>query len=155
MPAALGRELVRRTLRVVQGHPKLIELAEGLAAEPSRLAAQLDRAEAAQGQGAVELDAFFREGETRADADAFLASLRGWTDGITGALPEAARTFFHFLCAMEEGDREGRIIEANWTDLWRRLGQPEPAPGIAEMVAPLVAAGLVEVASAQMASSSK
>ena len=144
VPVAQGRELVRRTLRVVQGHPKLIELAEGLAAEPSRLAAQLDRAETAQGQGASELDAFFLEGETRADADAFLASLRGWTDGITGALLDATRTFLHFLCAMEESDREGWIIERNWTDLWRRLSRPEPAPGMADMLAPLVAAGLVE-----------
>jgi tetratricopeptide (TPR) repeat protein len=137
-----GRQLVRRALRLVQGHPKLIELAENLAADPQRLAAQLDRADVAEGG---ELDAFFRIGESRFDAAAFTASLRDWTTGIAAALPEAARTFFHFLCAIEESDRESWVIEANWADLWKRLGRPEPAPPIAEALAPLVAAGLVEL----------
>jgi tetratricopeptide (TPR) repeat protein len=137
-----GRQLVRRTLHLVQGHPKLIELAENLAADPQRLTFQLDRADAAP--GADELDAFFRDGETRFDAAAFAASLRSWTTGLAGALPEVVRTFFHFLCALEEGDRESWVIEANWADLLKRLGRPEPAPGIAEVLAPLVAAGLVD-----------
>ena len=87
-----GREMMRRTLLLVQGHPKLIELADRLAADPRRLSAQLGRADAAQGQG--ELDAFFHEGETRFAADAFTTVLRGWTAGIAGELPENARTFF-------------------------------------------------------------
>jgi tetratricopeptide (TPR) repeat protein len=138
----VGRELVRRTLRLVQGHPKLIQLAENLAADPERLAGQLERADAEQGSG--ELDAFFREGETHFDAAAFTASLRNWTNGIAGALPEAARTFFHFLCAIEEGDRDSWVIDANWADLLKRIGGPEQAPGIAELLTPLLTAGLVE-----------
>jgi CHAT domain len=137
-----GRRLVRLTLRLVQGHPKLIEFAEKLAVDPQRLAAQLDRAEAAQGAG--ELDAFFRDGETRLDGATFTASLRDWSTGIAHALPEAAQMFFHFLCALEEGDRQSTIIEANWGDLWKRLGNSEPAPDIAELLPPLVAAGLVD-----------
>jgi tetratricopeptide (TPR) repeat protein len=133
--------LMRRALRLVQGHPKLIELADNLAADPQRLVAQLDRAEAAEGG---ELDAFFRVGESRFDAAAFTASLRAWTTGIAAALPEAARTFFHFLCAIEESDRESWVIEKNWSDLWKRLARPEPAPPIAEALEPLMAAGLVE-----------
>jgi tetratricopeptide (TPR) repeat protein len=137
-----GREMMRRTLLLVQGHPKLIELADRLAADPRRLSAQLGRADAAQGQG--ELDAFFHEGETRFAADAFTTVLRGWTAGIAGELPENARTFFYFVCAIEEADRESWVLEANWSDLWKRLGRPEPAPAVLEMLAPLVAAGLVE-----------
>jgi hypothetical protein len=137
-----GRELVRRTLRLVQGHPKLIELAESLAADPQRLIAQLDRADAAQGAG--ELDAFFRDGETRFDDEAFTATLRSWTTGIAGALAEPARTFFHFLCALEEGDRESWVIENNWADVLKRLGRSEPASDVTEVLAPLVSAGLVE-----------
>ena len=60
-----GRQLVRRVLRLVQGHPKLIELAEALAAAPAKLAAQLDEADKAQTAGTGELDAFFAQGETR------------------------------------------------------------------------------------------
>jgi tetratricopeptide (TPR) repeat protein len=137
-----GREMVRRTLRLVQGHPKLIEFADRLAADPRRLSAQLDRADAAQGQG--ELDAFFHEGETRFGADTFTTVLRGWTAGISGELPENARTFFHFVCAIEEADRESWVLEANWSDLWKELGRPEPAPAMPEVLAPLVAADLVE-----------
>jgi tetratricopeptide (TPR) repeat protein len=138
----VGRLLVRRTLRLVQGHPKLIEFAEKLAADPQLLTAQLDRAEAMQGAG--ELDAFFHVGETRLDDAMFMASLRDWSSGIAGALPAAAQTFFHFLCALEEGDRESWIIELNWNDLWKRLGHAEPAPDIAELLPPLVAAALVD-----------
>jgi hypothetical protein len=52
--------------------------------------------------------------------------------------------FFRFLCALEEGDRVSLIIEGNWGDLWRRLGPPEPAPAVANILAPLVGAALVE-----------
>ena len=58
-------------LRVVQGHPKLMELADAAAADPARLAAQLAAAETAVG-GQV-LDAFFRDGATALDAAQFLA----------------------------------------------------------------------------------
>ena len=120
----------------------MIEFAERLAADPQRLAAQLDRAEAAQGAG--ELDAFFRDGETRLEGAMFAASLRNWSSGIAGELPEAARTFFHFLCALEQGDRLSAIIELNWGDLRKRLGYSEPAPDITELLPPLIAAGLVD-----------
>jgi hypothetical protein len=97
-----GRQLVRRLLRLLQGHPKLIELAEGLAKEPAKLAAQLDQADAAQDKGADELDAFFQSGETRLDEGAVLAGLRQWTRGVAGTLPEQARLFFYFLCALRK-----------------------------------------------------
>jgi hypothetical protein len=141
---AAGRELVRRTLRLMQGHPKLLELADRLARDPGKLAKQLAQADVEQGAGPGDLDAFFREGETRLGADSFLASLRNWTSGIARTLPGAVQIFFRFLCALEEGDRVSLIIEGNWGDLWRRLGQPEPAPAVANILAPLVGAALVE-----------
>ena len=61
------RDLVKRVLRVVQGHPKLIEFAEGQAASPADLSKHLDRAEDAWVQGSVgedQLSAFFREGDS-------------------------------------------------------------------------------------------
>ena len=139
-----GRQLVRRVLRLVQGHPKLIELAEALAKEPANLRAHLDQADAAQDKGDGELDAFFQEGETRHDATDFIASLRAWTRGIASALPGDARTFFHFLSCLEEDDREEWILKAVWPALWRQLGRPEPVPDIAAVLASVEAAGLVE-----------
>src|SRR5262249_51358762 len=35
-------------------------------------------------------------------------------------------------------------IGLNWTDLWKGLERPEPAPDISELLLPLVAAGLVD-----------
>ena len=137
-----GRELLHRTLRLVQGHPKLIEFADNLAADPLRLAAQLGRADAAAGSG--RLDAFFRDGISHFDAIQFTTLLFDWTTGIAKALPEVARTFFQFLCLLEEGDRESWIIEKTWANVLRRLARPQPAPAIAEVLTPLLAAGLVE-----------
>ena len=125
-----GRELLHRTLRLVQGHPKLIEFAENLAADPLRLAAQLDRADAAHGSGGLE--AFFRDGISHFDAVQFTTLLSDWTTGIAKALPELARTFCQFLCLLEEGDRKSWIIEKTWANVIRRLARPQPAPAIAE-----------------------
>jgi hypothetical protein len=104
-----SRELVYRTLRLVQGHPKLIELSEKLAGDPLQLSRHLDHAEAARDAG--KLDAFFRDGETSLDAAEFTAALSDWSTGIAGTLPETARTLFHFLCAIEESDRESWVIK--------------------------------------------
>lgn len=141
---AAGRELVSRTLAVVQGHPKLIELAEGQASDPKALAAHLERVSKAWAGSEDRLQAFFREGKSSFEADEFLAALVGWTHGISAALPAPSRTLFHFLSAMEEGDRQSSIVEANWADLWRRLGLPGGAPELAATLAPLKPSALVE-----------
>ena len=65
-----GRALLQQTLRVVQGHPKLLELADGLAADRPALAARVAAAANELADRADVLDAFFavgvpREGETR------------------------------------------------------------------------------------------
>ena len=63
--AAADRARVRRVLRVVQGHPKLMELADAAAADRDPLDTQLAAAEkAAAGQG---LEAFFRDGSSTLD----------------------------------------------------------------------------------------
>lgn len=140
-----GRELVARTLAVVQGHPKLIELAEGQADDPQALAHQLERAATQWAGGEGALATFFREGASQFTAEDFLKALSGWTRGISGALPPAARTLFHLLCALEEEDRLSWILRDTWTNLWRRLAQPGEAPDPAETITYLTAAGLVEV----------
>jgi hypothetical protein len=115
------------------------------AADPAALAAQLDRAEAAWAGAAPALDAFFRTGESGLGAEVFLHELAGWTEGVAATLPETARTFFHFVCALEEDDRISPIVLPNWPDLWKALGRPEPALESAEVIALLADAGVVEV----------
>ena len=142
------RQLVKRLLHVVQGHAKLIELAEGQAASPAELSKHLDRATAAWVQGSVgedQLSAFFREGDSQVEADRFLEALASWTTAIAAALPNGSQTLFQFLCCMEEEDREDWIVDANWTNLWKRLALAAEEPDVASSLALLVSAGLVEV----------
>ena len=97
-----------RTLNLVQGHPKLIELAEAQAADTKGLAGHLERAEgawAAEGVGTGELASFFAAGESHVGADHFLRALAGWTDSVAATLPAAARTLFQVLCCCEDEDR--------------------------------------------------
>jgi hypothetical protein len=139
-----GRELVRRTLSLVQGHPKLIGFANSLAAEPGKLANQLNIVAKAREIGSAELDAFFLEGATRFDGDAFVAELHAWTLGIVGILPEPARIFFQFLTALEESDRKSDIIEVNWKDVWKRLERSGGVPSVDYVLSPLIRVALAE-----------
>ena len=154
-----GRKLVQQTLRVVQGHPKLLELADGLAADRPALAARVDAASKELAGQANVLDAFFavgvpKEGETRqTDAD-FVRALQGWTAGVASGLTPTARLLFTFLCRLEPDDRRQDILEANWKDFLTRLGDghavaaavlAEPEQGLPTALAGLAAAGLVGV----------
>jgi CHAT domain len=137
-----------RVLRVVQGHPKLLELADAAAADRDRLDAQL----AAAGAAAVgrlrsgRLDAFFRDGRTDLDAGQFLAALAGWITAALDALTQAARPMAEFVACLEDDDRRSDIIDANWADLWRRLDRPGDAPAPGPLLDDLAAAALVEAA---------
>jgi len=140
---AADRDLVRRVLHVVQGHPKLMELADAAAtAGSARLVAQLDAAETAAG-GQV-LDAFFRDGTTALDAAQFLDALAAWTTTTLAAIPSPARLMAQFLACLEDDDRQSWIIDATWADLWHRLAQPGDPPDPAPLLAALTAAALVQ-----------
>jgi hypothetical protein len=141
------RQLVVRTLKLVQGHPKLIELAEAQAADTKGLAGHLERAErawAAEGVGSSELASFFAAGESHVRADQFLHALAGWTDSVVATLPAAARTLFQVLCCCEDDDRESQVIEQTWPNIWQRLARPGDPPHLAATLAPLVHVGLVD-----------
>ena len=132
-----GLALLRQTLRVVQGHPKLLELADSLAA---------DRADV--------LDAFFAvggplEGETRqADLD-YVPAPHDWTAGLAGRLSSMANLLFAFLCRLEPEDRRQDIVEANFLNrlaATAKTALAEPEHGLEAALASLQAAGLVAVA---------
>jgi tetratricopeptide (TPR) repeat protein len=161
---AADRDRVRRVLRVVQGHPKLLELADAAAADRDRLDAQLAAAEAAAtvqsppgrsdaktaGEPAAgpspasQLDAFFRDGHTDLDAAQFLDALARWTTGALDALSPEARLMAEFVACVEDGDRWSDIIAANWAGLWRRLDRPGDAPPPGPLLDQVTAAALVE-----------
>ena len=154
-----GRKLLQQTLRVVQGHPKLLELADGLAADRAALAARVAAAANELADRADVLDAFFavgvaNEGETRQQDADFVRALQGWTAGVASGLTPTAGLLFAFLCRMEPDDRRQDIVEANWKDFLTRLGEghavaaaalAEPEQGLPAALAGLEAAGLVGV----------
>jgi hypothetical protein len=156
-----GKTLLQQTLRVAQGLPKLLELADGLAADRAVLAARVDAAAADLADRADVIDAFFavgvpNEGETRQTAAAFVQMLQGWTKGVAGALSPTARFLLEFLCRMEPEDREQHILEATWKGFLTRLGEghaiavaalAEPEQGLTAALAALEAAGLIDVKS--------
>ncbi len=140
---AADRDLVRRVLRVVQGHPKLMELADAAArVGPVQLTAQLDAAESAVGSQVLE--AFFRDGITALDAAQFLDALGTWTTTTLDGLPAPARLMAQFLACLEEADRQPWIIDATWSGLWHRLGQPGDPPDPAPLLAALTVAALIQ-----------
>ncbi|MCX7109517.1 MAG: CHAT domain-containing protein [Proteobacteria bacterium] len=117
-----GLELLQQTLRAVQGHPKLLELADGLAADRNKLAERVKAAELElAGQGEV-LDAFFavglpKEGESRRTDQDFMRELQAWTAGVSALLTPAARLVFQVLCNLEAVDRRRDILDSNWKDI--------------------------------------
>jgi hypothetical protein len=120
--AAVDRDLVRRVLHVVQGHPKLMELADAAAADRARLDAQLAAAEdAASGQG---LEAFFRNGDSALDPGQFLEALTVWTVNALDVLTPEARLMAQFVACLEDGDRNADVVGATWGNLWQRLDRP-------------------------------
>jgi len=156
---APGRSLLQHTLRVVQGHPKLLEMADALAADRAALATRVAAGEAELATHGEVLDAFFavggtREGETRQPAETFIQALQGWTDGLTARLSPTGQLLFAFLCRLEPDDRRQDVLQANWADFLRRLGDSDAA-AVAALAAPengvptaleaLRAAGLLEV----------
>jgi tetratricopeptide (TPR) repeat protein len=143
-PQAL-RELAARALQLVQGHPKLIELVDGLAQDPDALTARLDQADRSWLDADTPLDTFLHTGESAATDTQFLTVLLDWTRRTTATLPEPAAMLFAMLCWTEDDDRLPVVLDANWADLWQRLGKPGQPPGWDTALTPLVDHALVAV----------
>jgi len=138
-----GRELVTRTLRVVQGNPELITLADRQASDPSVLEERLSDSETAWIDQYPQLDRFFSEGESSQQAERFIAVLKRWTQSAAQALPDDARFLFYFLCCLEETDRTEGMVEDVWPFLRERLNSPS-STAFHEPLRVLVDQGLIE-----------
>ena len=136
------RNRLRRVLRVAQGHPKLLELADAAAADPEQLDGQLAAAEqAAAGLG---LAAFFLDGVSALNPGDFMAALSGWTTNALTVLPAPARLLAQFLACIQEDDRISAIVETTWPEVWRQLGFPGDPPGPRPLLDTLTAAALIQ-----------
>ncbi len=139
-----GRDLVRRTLALVQGHPKLIELADAQAADPVILEKYLESAKGAWSEEKNHLDRFFLDGESARTAGEFLAVLNRWTQDVSRSLPPASRTLLQFLCALEDSDRLEWIVKQVWPMIWISLGLEGDAPALEQAMSAVKSASLVE-----------
>ena len=138
-----GRGLAARVLAVVQGHPKLIELADGQAADPTSLAARLDEADRTWLTRGVRLEDFLNTGQPQATDTDYYQVLDTWTRATTNHLPPAANTLFTVLAGLEDDDRIPAVLNQVWPVLWTGLGHPDPAPALTDALAPLVEQALV------------
>jgi hypothetical protein len=135
------RELVRRTLTLVQGHPKLLELADAAAEHPDQLTAHLDAAEAATDRS--RLATFLTHGDSSLDPDGFLTILTGWTDSTLTTLPEPAQLLQQALCTIEDNDRTSAVLGPVWPVLWQSLHPDTDTSPLDDAVAALAAAALI------------
>lgn len=126
-----GRGRLRRVLAAAQGHPKLLELADGAAQENLDALDRLVGGPEGEGggEGAGTAAGFFTEGESGRDVEEFVRELERWTRAVSDGLPPTARFLFGFLCCLEEGDRQSGILEAVWEHFLRRLGEGVPGAG--------------------------
>lgn len=97
--------LAAEVLTTVQGHPKLIELANGLATDRVALGARLEGARKAWMERGTRLEPFLRGDDPAASDTDYLSVLADWTRATVRALPEQAREMFLELCCTEGNDR--------------------------------------------------
>jgi len=127
------RKLVQQTLYVVQGHPKLIDFAEAQARDPQELARSVERAKSAWISGADALRAFFKTGESRLQESEFLQAIDQWSGALLESLIPSARSFFHFLCCLEEEDREESVVTETWP-VFAKASQASDDQGTLELL---------------------
>ncbi|TVZ98013.1 CHAT domain-containing protein [Streptomyces sp. BK340] len=140
-----GRGLAARVLAVVQGHPKLIELADGQAADPVTLAARLDEIDTAWLTRGIRLQDFLDTGHPQGSDQDYYQVLSTWTRAAAQRLPTASGALFTLLAGLEDDDRTPVVVDTVWPILWRELGHPDPAPSIDVTVGPLLEQALVAV----------
>ena len=143
-PAA-ARNLALRLLKVAQGHPKLLELADGQAADPDRLRAMIEKGDQAWRQAGGVPEGFFAVGRTQAVSEDYLHVLSTWTQAVSDALAPGDRELFWFLCCLNEADRNRHVLEDNWELLWRRLDRVSDPPRLDQGLAVLDVEGLAAI----------
>jgi hypothetical protein len=138
----IARLLARRALTIAQGHPKLLELADGQAAHPERLATLVEAGDREWRKLGGLPGGFFTAGETTASGDDYLQLLATWTKAVTGTLTPDEREVFWFLCCLEEGDRDGAVVKLTWPVMRGKLARDEPLPELGTVLAAIAASGL-------------
>jgi hypothetical protein len=141
--AVLARKLARGVLNIAQGHPKLLELADGQAADPEKLQKLLEAGDQAWRKADGLPEGFLTTGEPQAAGDNYLYVLATWTRSVSDGLPSGDRDLFWFLCCLEEVDRAPYLLMGGWPILWRSLGRPGQPGDLGAGLAAISALGLI------------
>jgi tetratricopeptide (TPR) repeat protein len=141
----VSRQLARNAITMARGHPKLLELAEGQAADPQHLASLVRTGDQAWRKLGGVPEGFFAGEETAAPPADYLTVLAAWTRAVADTLSPGERDLFWFLCCLEEPDRERPIVDSNWAELWRRLGHPGQLADIDAALAAIATRGLAAI----------
>ncbi|HZM83405.1 MAG TPA: CHAT domain-containing protein [Candidatus Limnocylindrales bacterium] len=120
------RDLVRDVLHVVQGHPKLLELADAAGDE-------------------MPLAAFLSNGIGVLDDSHLLRLLLEWATRSLRNIPDASRVLICLLTAAEETDRHTGIIESAWALMPDQVRAGRQWPSLGEALAPLANANLIAI----------
>jgi tetratricopeptide (TPR) repeat protein len=143
-----SRQLALGVLTIAQGHPKLLELANGQAAQPDQLARLVEAGgQAWREQGGLP-EGFFTSGESippSSTAADYWHVLAAWTTSVADTLAPGERDLFWFLCCLEEPDRIRLVLDANWADLWRRLSRGGEPPDLDLALTTISERGLASV----------
>jgi tetratricopeptide (TPR) repeat protein len=143
-----SRRLALGVLSVAQGHPKLLELADGQAAHPDRLASLVARGDQAWREQGGLPDGFFTtrtDTEPTASAGDYWHVLGAWTNAVSDTLSPGERDLFWFLCCLEEPDRERWVLDNVWPHLWGQLGRDGEPPRLDAALASMAAVGLAAI----------
>ncbi|KUN77740.1 hypothetical protein AQJ66_32705 [Streptomyces bungoensis] len=112
LPASRCRSLAVRVLASAQGHPTLVELAEGELSDPAELSARLTEVDRSWEElGIVPQSYLDLSVATRADATAYTTVLAVWTAGVVAALSGPAQRLFRVLCCLEPADRRPAVLD--------------------------------------------
>ncbi|MCL3997231.1 tetratricopeptide repeat protein [Streptomyces lavenduligriseus] len=113
-------------LASAQGHPTLVELAEGELSDPERLGERLAEVDRSWEELGIAPRSYLDIGvATRADATAYTTILALWATGVVAALSGTARHLFHVLCCLEPADRGSALLE-DIGPLLRETGAGDP-----------------------------
>ena len=142
---AVARELASDVLKAAWGHPKLLELADGQAAEPGRLAQLVASARITWQEAGIPRGGFFSQSAASPAGDDYHRVLEAWTHSVTAGLSAGSRSLFWSLCCMEERDRTRPVLDSAWNGLRKLLGCAEDSLPVDAGVAALAARGLASV----------
>ena len=129
--AAVARSLAMSIIRLADGHPKLLELADGQADDIVAIRRLVAEGSDVSLQPVEKLRDLF---EPHAESGNYATTLMRWTEQVVAGLTFGEQCLFYFLCRIDERDRRRPILEACWIRFWTsrygKMQAPEIDPGL-------------------------